>query len=238
MKSNESFPFVAFTNYGCSSICLNMIRSLLAVCPNSKVTLYCTDNRSAAFFDGCNLPISIVNYKPSNHSTEEYVDYHTKNWSAITEQKYRVLLDFMKISGEPFFFYADCDLYFVKSPIEEFQKLMSEEHIQLIMQTDKPLGHKYCTGAILVRNSPRSQEIFNTCLNNMSGDDQDTMNNLFSTDSSIKSEMATFSDQFCPNGYLFFKSDQITDPTIVHANFFCGMNEKINALKMKGMWLP
>jgi len=237
MKNNNSFSFVAFTNHGCNSICLNMIRSLLSVCPDSKITLYCTDNKSFEFFNACNLPILTVNYKPSNHSTEEYVDYRSKNWNSITGEKYKILLDFMKTSGEQFFFYADCDLYFVKSPLKEFEKLMSQENIHLVMQTDKPLGHKYCTGAILVRNSSYSQEIFETCIKNMSGDDQDTMNALFAIDSPESSKICNFSDEFCTNGYLFFKSGQITDSTIVHANFFVGMDQKINALKTKEMWL-
>jgi hypothetical protein len=214
-----------------------MVKSLLAVCPQSKITLYCTDDRSMEVFSSADLPIRLIRHEPSNHSTEEYVDYHTKNWNAVTEQKYRILLDFMKNSGETVFFYADCDLYFLKSPVKDFITLMRDENVHLIMQTDKPLGHKYCTGAMLIRNSTQSRHIFHTCLSNMSGDDQDTMNTLFGSDSTDPNGVFTFSDEFCPNGYLFFKSKQIKDPTIVHANFFLGMDQKISALTERGLWL-
>jgi hypothetical protein len=231
----DSFAFVAFTNYGCSTICLNMIRSLLLVCPAARVTLYCTDNKSVGVFADANLPITVIRYEPTNHSTEQYVDYHTKNWNAITEQKYRILLDYMKTCDEPFF-YADCDLYFMKSPVVHFNEILSDESVHLVMQTDKPLGHKHCTGAILVRNSTRCREVFETCLNNMMGDDQDTMNAIFDTQSGADG-VYNFSPEFCPNGYLFFKSGEVTDPTIVHANFFLGMDQKVNALKSRGLWL-
>lgn len=235
--------YVTFTNNGSVKLCHNMILSLRRF-TEEDIIVFCLDEASIEYLKEKNINNLLINNKFI--FKENYCNYGTQEFKQISFIKLKCIFDVLNTINENIFF-IDSDVFFAQTPTKILSKVETENY-DLVCQTDRPVGSKYCTGVMFIKNNQEIKNLFKECLNiseqvlhieNDSGEwhDQAILNHIVNKQN-IK--INCFDTAFSTNGYLYFSSNgpkERLNQTIIHANFCVGIEEKTNRFKSENMWL-
>jgi len=235
--------YVSFTNNGSLELSYNMILSLRKF-TDEEMIMFCLDDESENFFIEKN--IKNVTVKTSYKFKSNYWDYGTQEFKLIMFIKLKCILDTLNEINENIFF-IDSDVFFAKDPTEKLKQIENDTH-DMICQTDRPVGSRWCAGVMLLKNNNTIKQLFQEAIqiaNNLaqiktdSGEwhDQAILNHILAR-GDIK--LNTLETTFATNGHLYFSNNgpkERLGQTIIHANFCVGTQQKIEWFKSENMWI-
>jgi hypothetical protein len=206
--------------------------------------MFCLDKRSNEFFkEKC---IKNLILKTSYLFNPEYWDYGTQEFKEIMYIKLKCILDTLNSISDDIFF-IDSDVFFTKDPTKKLKETQNKQY-DLVCQTDRPYGSKWCAGVMLLKNNNTIKDLFKEAIQiannlnkikNNSGEwhDQAILNTLLEKSNA---KLDTFETTFATNGGLYFSNNGPKErfgQTIIHANFCVGIEQKKEWFKSENMWL-
>lgn len=235
--------YISFTNNGSLDLAYNMVLSLRRF-TDEEIIMFCLDDESETFFR--QKAIKNISIKTDYKFKSNYWDYGTQEFKLIMFIKLKCILDTLNQSKENLFF-IDSDVFFAKDPTETL-KQNENSNYDMVCQTDRPVGSRWCAGVMLLKNNDTIKQLFQEAIkiaNNLSyiktdsGEwhDQAILNHILAR-GHIK--LNVFETTFATNGHLYFSNNgpkERLGQTIIHANFCVGTQQKIDWFKSENMWI-
>jgi lipopolysaccharide biosynthesis glycosyltransferase len=241
--SPDSIVFISVFNLGCIKIAENHLSSLKKVGIENYMA-YVTDMESFAILTEKGYNVSYFDAEVK--VKKEKQDFGTENFNDISYLRYNIINKLLKEGRTVWYLDVDTVVLFNLNALVSFFHTMNDD---LIIQNDMNMP---CTGCMLFfpnsKNIALTEYIYNR--RTSTANDQVFLAHLLK-EHHFDIKLHLLEPTHFPNGLLYFHErhpdlkykplhDQFKNSTnpvyFVHANWMVGVDTKIEALKMKGLW--
>jgi hypothetical protein len=228
--------FLTYTNLGYVKYAINIYKSAQKADVPWKLLIMATDEESVAELAKHNIP-SILYTENAESINKEFATYHDKAFNAITFVKLDIISFVLEsLEGKiTHLVYLDSDIFINRN----FTNILDiYREYDIVFQCDEGdmnlcYGgcNNYCTGFMMMKNTPDIQKLLSYNDSEKYHDDQKYINLRIH---GFRMNISTFSRNLFPNGYL---RGIIKEPYyILHYNYMVGTQKEKN-MREDGHWL-
>ena len=241
---SKELLFISVFNLGGITLALNHLESLRRQ-NIQNYRAYVTDQESYDILVEKGHPVELI-IENTTPLTKDKSNFGTPDFNTLSYTRYKVILGLLN-KGYPVW-YLDIDTVVLQNLNEVYNEL-KETNYHAVMQDDINM---LCTGCMLLFPKPITIKLIESIYQNRTSADNDQiiLLHILRSNPNIFNIMPLNKWQF-PNGLLYFnelnedarynelqiKFKQSSHPVyFVHANWMVGMENKIEAMKKKGLW--
>tara|TARA_B100001250_G_scaffold13960_1_gene12222 strand:- start:40051 stop:40758 length:708 start_codon:yes stop_codon:yes gene_type:complete len=224
MKKNN-VECVTFTNQGYVEYTINLINSIIKNKIQINLTVFTVDEESQNYLK--NYPVQVKSLKESFMQTNEFVDFHSKDFGYMMLYKFEMI--YKSLLENEYVLYIDGDIVIKKNIIEY---LLNEiGHKDMLIQNDhnpdKPNTINLCAGFMFIKSNKKTLNYFDPKnvdikkLVNYSHHDQTYLNKNRNQFNFGILPLEKFS-----NGPYFYNNNGNYEPNLIHFNFLVGDKKK------------
>lgn len=223
------YKLITISSSGYEDYTLNLVKSLENFGEETKLNIYCLDQKSYNLFNNLGLNTHFVDSKIFSENLKEY---GTIDFNKFMYFKMKVVHDLLK--EENYVFYIDSDVVFKKN-LNYFDNYLNKFEILSMKDFNykTPNTHYICAGFMIIKSNIKTRKLFNPkkiLSNKFEYDDQHLINKR----RKLLRNKYLETNLFC-NGSYFLANYKELDPIAVHFNFITG-DKKKETMKQYGYW--